>query len=88
MASARSEDGTPAGMLAFFGGKVGCPSGWAVATNAQGRAVVAVQYSQNVGVTVGNPMGNAAAESHIHSFKTSVDLPYKSVSLASPCSAT
>ncbi|WNM59189.1 hypothetical protein [Candidatus Nitrospira allomarina] len=74
-------DGTPSGMVAFFT-TTSCPPGWNVATNVQGRAVVAVQNSSDLGVTVGTPLQDKTAPGHIHSYKTDITLPTKHAALA------
>ncbi|WNM61343.1 hypothetical protein [Candidatus Nitrospira neomarina] len=74
-------DGTPSGMVAFFT-TASCPTGWSVATNVQGRAVVAVQKSSDSGVMVGTPLQDMTAPGHVHSYKTDLTLPNKHAALA------
>ena len=74
-------DGTPSGMVAFFT-TTSCPTGWSVATNVQGRAVVAVQNSSDLGVMVGTPLQDKTAPGHVHNYTTDITLPNKHASLA------
>ena len=74
-------DGTPSGMVAFFT-TTSCPTGWNVATNVQGRAVVAVQNSSDLGVMIGTPLQDMAALGHVHSYTTDITLPNKHAALA------
>lgn len=75
-------DGTPTGMMAFFMSTT-CDhgSGWNVATNVQGRAVVAVQNSSDVGVIVGPPLQDKTAPMHEHSYQATVQLSSKHAAL-------
>ena len=75
-------DGTPAGMMAFFM-TTSCPTGWSVATAVQGRSVVAVQNSSDVGVSVGPPLQDKTAPVHEHSYQTTITLPDKHAALIS-----
>lgn len=82
IATDRSDtDGTPSGMVAFFT-TTSCPTGWNVATNVQGRAVVAVQNSSDLGVMIGTPLQDMAALGHVHSYTTDITLPNKHAALA------
>ncbi|GJL58782.1 MAG: hypothetical protein NPIRA03_16390 [Nitrospirales bacterium] len=74
-------DGTPSGMVAFFT-TPSCPTGWNVATNVQGRAVVAVQNSSDLGVMVGTPLQDKTAPGHVHIYTTDITLPTKHAALA------
>ncbi|GKS57772.1 hypothetical protein YTPLAS18_12990 [Nitrospira sp.] len=56
-------------------------SGWNVATNVQGRAVVAVQNSSDVGVIVGPPLQDKTAPMHEHSYQATVQLSSKHAAL-------
>lgn len=79
-ADSTATDGTPTGMVAFFA-TTSCPTGWNVATDVQGRAVVAVQSSSDVGVVVGTPLQDKTAPVHAHSYQTTVTLSNKHAAL-------
>ena len=73
----------PSGMLTFMAADVTtCPQGFRVATEAQGRLVVGVTDADAVGKLIGTALTNQEDRTHVHSFQTAVDLPYKSFTAA------
>ncbi len=77
------DDGIAKGSVAFFSAETGlCPSGWKVADYAMGRLVVGAASEAAVGKSVGLPLGDQEDRTHVHSYNTNVDLPYKSVAAA------
>lgn len=60
------DDGVPAGTVAFFGGLSACPTGWAPATETEGRLVVGVSEPAAVGQVVGTPLGDREDRTHTH----------------------
>lgn len=60
------DDGVPAGTVAFFGGLSACPTGWAPATEVEGRLVVGVSEPAAVGQVVGTPLGDREDRTHSH----------------------
>lgn len=78
-------DDTPAGMVAFFSG-AGCPSGWAVATAAQGRLIVGTTDGAHQGLTVADPMKDATPPTHTHVFKPAyISVPERPIAGISGC---
>lgn len=72
---AAASDTTPSGMVAFFMLSQ-CPTGWATATEAQGRLLLGVTNGNNIKVAVGTPLANATAPTHQHAYQTSVSVVY------------
>ncbi len=67
-------DTTPAHMVAFFPSNT-CAPNWTALDEAQGRFLVAVSDSADVGTTVGTPLANLTTPpTHVHQFQTSVTL--------------
>jgi hypothetical protein len=75
------DDGVPSGMVAHVTGGV-CPVGWAPAANVEGRLVVAVAEGKDVGVQVGEPLGDRDDRTHEHAYAGSLALPAKAISAA------
>src|SRR5262245_46377364 len=80
-AAAQPTDTSPSGMVAFFmATAAACPSGWTVATMAQGRLIVGVTSGSAVGTQVGTALtsqsgtGTTAAPTHQHSYAGSVSV--------------
>jgi len=64
----------PAGMLAFVGYDQ-CPDGWSTPASAPGRFVVGVVESDDVGVTVGEPLtSDTKSPEHSHDYSTTIDI--------------
>ncbi len=76
-----SDDGVPAGMVAYMSGGV-CPVGWVAASNVEGRIIIAVADGKDVGVQVGMPLGDQEDRHHAHTYKGDVLLPAKSIAAA------
>ena len=73
----------PSGAVMFFLRQDGsCPPGYRPAQEASGRLVVGVNGGDAVGKLVGTPLSNQEDRTHVHSFATAVELPYKSISAA------
>ena len=78
-----SGDGAPAGTVAFFSPEVrSCPVGWAPASYATGRILVAVTTPTEIAVEVGTALGDREDRRHRHSFLGTVELPVKTISAA------
>ncbi|MDI1476811.1 hypothetical protein [Polyangium sp. y55x31] len=75
------EDGVPPGMVAHVEGGV-CPPGWAPAPNVEGRLVVAVAEGKDVGVQVGEPLGDREDRTHTHDYAGEIALPSKAIAAA------
>jgi len=76
-------DGAPAGTVAFFSPEVrSCPVGWAPASYATGRILVAVTTPTEIAVEVGTALGDREDRRHRHSFLGTVELPVKTISAA------
>lgn len=69
-------DGAPSGMVAFVRGGV-CPPGWVPATDLEGRAVVGTVTKEDVGIDVGDPLGDGEVPAHHHDYTVDVNLPAK-----------
>jgi hypothetical protein len=83
---AAAQDTSPSGMVAFFmSSGAGCPTGWTVATSAQGRLLVGVADTSAVGVVVDNPMLNQTDPQHDHGYYPSVTLPVKKIAAIHCC---
>jgi len=64
----------PAGMLAFVGYDE-CPDGWSTPASAPGRFLIGVVESDDVGVTVGEPLtSDTKSPSHSHDYSTVIDI--------------
>lgn len=73
----------PTGALVFLGpDQTRCPTGFRLATEAAGRLVVAVANGDAVGKQIGTALESLEDRTHTHSFTTTVDLPYRSISAA------
>jgi len=62
----------PAGFGTFF--SQGCPPGWMVMPNAQGRLIVSVTNASTAGLTVGAALGNEEDRTHTHTFSGNLNL--------------
>lgn len=75
-----TDDGVPAGTVAFFGDRAACPVGWAPATETEGRLVVGVTEPTAVGQVVGRPLGDREDRAHTHATITgTVVLPARNI---------
>jgi len=84
--AAQTPDTTPSGMIAFFmSSGVGCPTGWQIATQPQGRVLVGIATGAEVGTTVGSPMADQTDPTHNHGFYPSVTLPSRNIAAAHCC---
>ena len=82
--AAQTPDTTPSGMVAFFmSSGAGCPAGWSLATNAQGRLLVGV--ATGVGTVVDSPMADQTAPTHDHGYYPSVTLPSRNIAATHCC---
>lgn len=77
-----TDDGIPAGAVAFFLTSGACPTGWSAAPSAEGRLLIGTQAGKDVGVQVGAALMPEEDRVHVHSYYTQVSLPYKSISAA------
>jgi hypothetical protein len=78
-ASTPADDGVPSGTVAFFASGSGCPEGWAVATNATGRVIVAANDGNVVGQRVGEPLGDQEDRTHSHSYVATAYIPTRNI---------
>ncbi|UQA55290.1 hypothetical protein [Polyangium aurulentum] len=75
------DDGAPSGMVAFVQGGQ-CPVGWEPALLVEGRLVVGVDDGANVGVEVGEPLGDREDRAHAHAFSGELTLASKNIAAA------
>ena len=73
-----SDDGVPAGTVAFFGSGTSCPMGWTPAPNA-GRMIVGVTDPAAIGRTVNTPLADREDRTHTHGFSGSITLATRSI---------
>jgi hypothetical protein len=72
------DDGVPSGTVAFFSGGQ-CPTGWVLASDVQGRLVVAVSDGTQAGLMVGTPLGDQEDRTHTHTYSATVPMPPKDI---------
>lgn len=82
-------DNTPQNMISFFM-QVGCPAGWSVATEAQGRLLLGVASgdSTEIGKTVGDPLTDQEDREHSHDYETTVHFSKKDIEGDNSCCNT
>jgi hypothetical protein len=73
------DDGVPRGAVAYFATGMSCPTGWAPASNVEGRFVVGVTEPTAVGRAVGAPLANREQRTHTHAFSGTVTLGSRSI---------
>lgn len=71
-------DGAPSGMVAFVGGGV-CPPGWVHVSDLEGRAIVGTVTKEDVGITVGTPLGDREDRLHRHDYTAEIMLTAKGI---------
>lgn len=74
----------PHGFTAFFDASA-CPSGWGELNVAQGRLIVSVVDTSNVGITVNNPLADQEDRSHQHSFSSVITVPQRDIAAIGCC---
>ena len=77
--SAPADDGTPAGMVAFFAAAKGCPDGWSAADEAAGRFVVGANAPSGVGRSIGTALADQEDRKHSHGFAANTTVPTRNV---------
>ncbi len=75
------DDGAPSGMIAFVQGGQ-CPAGWEPALLVEGRLLVGVDDGANVGVEVGEPLGDREDRAHSHAYAGEATLTSKNIAAA------
>lgn len=65
--------GLPDGLLAYFD-SADCPEGWSEFMDSRGRALVAVNQPDDIGVTVADPLDTEIPPTHEHTIKATFDV--------------
>ncbi len=74
-------DTAPPGIVLFASDDT-CPVGWSPLDIARGRLIVAAATGGDVGVTVGNPLGDREDRSHRHNVRLQLTLAQKNIAAA------
>lgn len=83
-APAAATDGMPAGMI-FFTEGANCPAGSERATQANGRLIIGVTDTGEIGNTYGTPLANQEDRTHTHEATMTVTINSKHIAAASSC---